>query len=396
MQNTRRAVLKGGAGLLTVGALAGCIGGGDDDSTPQEDTESPDGAHAYGAFFTLADWAQQVAGDQMEVVNPVPIGEMGHGWEPSGDFGAQLAESDAFVYLDTPEFRWAQDAAAALEEEDVDVVTIDALEGVDMLEWDGEHGHDHGDHSDHDDHDHEEDREHEHDDHGEDDHDHDHEGEDGHDDHDHEGEDGHDHGEDDHGEDDHDHEGEEGHDDHDHGDYDPHVWVDPVAAQTCVDTIAAGFAEADPDNEDAYYENAETYKEELQALHERFESELTDRAHDTLVLAGHNSFEYLAVRYGFDIHSPQGVSPQDTPSQNEIIETIELVNELGISHVAYDYFDSDNLAQTIVDDSDAEETVTMSPAEGTTEEWNDNEWGYIEQMEEINLPAVKAALGIEE
>ena len=358
MNSTRRGLLKA-SGVVTAGVLAGCIG--EDGSEPAAqgngDTDSPDGDGGYAAFFTLYDWTQNVAGEHMDIINPVPTGEIGHGWEPTADLQTQMAESEIFIYLDSPEFRWAQDAVESIESEGTDVVTVNALEGIDLLEFDG-HDHDHGHDDDHDDHHHDDDHDDDHDDH---------------------------HHDDDHDDHDHDH-------DHEHGDYDPHVWVDPVLAQTCVDNIADGLAEADPDNADDYYDNAEAYKNELQDLHEQFESALADTHIDTLVLAGHDSFQYLAERYGFEIHSPQGVSPQDEATTSDIIDSIELVNELGISHVTYDYFESDNLAQQIVAESDAEEVATLTPAEGSTPEWNDDGWGYIEQMEEINLPTLEAAL----
>lgn len=342
MQTNRRAFLAGAAGLATAGGVAGCLGGSAGD---RAGSGSPDGPHVYAAFFTLADWTRQVAGDELDVVNPVPVGDIGHGWEPPADLGARLADAEAFVYPDLGEFRWAQDAAASMREEDVDIELVDVTEGMDLREWDADHGH-----------------------------------EDGHDDHDH-GDGGHD----DHGE--HEDESQDG------GPVDPHIWVDPGRAREAVGTIADGLAAADPDGADAYADNAAAYDAELRELHETYEAELADRTHDVLVVAGHDSFQYMADRYGFETHSPQGVSPQDEPSQDEIVATIELVDDRGITHVAYDRFESDRLARTIVTDSNAEEAVAMSAAAGTTTEWNDRGWGYLDQMKEINLPALKAALG---
>ena len=354
MNHTRRAVLQG-SGVLTAGLLAGCIGDGTEDDNASGNTEAtaPDGRGGFAAFFTLADWAQQIAGEEMEIVDPVPAGELGHGWEPTADLQTQIAESDVFIYLDNPEWRWAQEAAESIDGEDTETVLINALEGVDMLEFGAEHGHEE-----------------------EDDH------------HDEEEDDHHDEEEDDH---------QDEEDDHDHdGELDPHVWVDPVRAQTCVDNIAEGLARADPDNEGVYLDNAEAYKSELQELHERLESLLADRQTDTIVFGGHNSFGYLADRYGFSVHSPQGVSPQDEPTSSDIIDTIELVNEEGISHIAYGYFESDRLAEQIVAESDATETVAMTTAAGSTPEWNEDGWGYIDQMEAINFPALEATLNSNE
>jgi zinc transport system substrate-binding protein len=339
----RRSVLKRGAGLVAAGAaasLAGCSGAADGE------TAGFDGG--YAAFFTLNDWANEVAGDRASFENPVEVGRLGHGWTPDGTLAADVASTDAFVYLDNPEFAWAQDLAATLEADYDSVAVIDALADVedDLLDWD----HSHGDEG---------------------------------------GEDGHEADS---------HDDEENHDDegnHDGRQHDPHVWVDPVFASTMVETIATGLGEADPDNAEAYADNADAYAAELDEVDAAFGSIAADADRDVAVIAGHNSFQYLEARYGFRLHSPVGVSPQNEPSQSEIADTIELVNEAGIDTILYDRFESTTLAETIVDNSDATETTAVSPAGGTTAEWNEAGYGYLEQMTEVNVPAFERAFGVQ-
>ncbi|PSQ54921.1 ABC transporter substrate-binding protein [Halobacteriales archaeon SW_8_68_21] len=338
MTHSRRSVLRRGAGLAVAGAaasLAGCTDGTDGGS------EGFDAG--YAAFFTLNDWANRIAGDAATFEDPVDVGRLGHGWTPDGTLAADVAATDAFVYLDSPEFSWAQDLAATLEADYDSVAVIDALDRVegDLLDW----NHSHEGEDDHDDHDGEES----------------HEGEEG-------GHDGEKGGHDGEGS----HDGEEG--GHDERRYDPHVWVDPVLAADMVETIATGLGEADPNNADAYADNAAAYADELGA-------------------AGHNSFQYLEERYGFRLHSPVGVSPQNEPTQTEIADTIDLVDAEGMDVVLYDRFQSPRLAESIVENSDATEAVPVTPAGGTTREWNDAGYGYLEQMTEINVPAFERAFG---
>ncbi|ELZ39523.1 metal ABC transporter substrate-binding protein [Halorubrum tebenquichense] len=352
MTHSRRSVLRRGAGLAGAGAaasLAGCSGGGTDGDAGGFDA-------GYAAFFTLNDWANEVAGDAATFEDPVDVGRLGHGWTPDGTLAADVAATDAFVYLDSPEFSWAQDLAATLEADYDSVAVIDALADVegDLLDWD-----------------------------------HSHEGEDESGDHEDGHEDG-DHGSGGHDGEDHDGGGEGGHDEQR---YDPHVWVDPLLAAEMVDTIAAGLGEADPENADAYADNAAAYAEELDAVDAAFESIAEDAARDVAVLAGHNSFQYLEARYGFRLHSPVGVSPQNEPTQTEIADTIDLVDSEGIDVVLYDQFQSPRLAESIVENSDATEAVPVTPAGGTTREWNDAGYGYLEQLTEINVPAFERAFG---
>ncbi|MUW13995.1 zinc ABC transporter substrate-binding protein [Halorubrum sp. CBA1125] len=362
MNHTRRSLLRGGAGLFGAGAattLAGCSGNadGDADGGTGGAGESGEFDEGYAAFFTLNDWANEIAGDRASFQDPVEVGQLGHGWEPDGNLAADVAATDAFVYLDTPEFSWAQDLAATLRADYDAVAVIDGLAEVEdeLIAWDHSHadgetegGHANGD--------------------GGGDH------EDGGGDHESEG---------------HDH--ENGGHDEDREQYDPHVWVDPVLSAEIVDTIATGLAEADPDNADAYADNADAYAAELEAIDAAFASIAETAARDVAVLAGHNSFQYLEDRYGFRLHSPVGVSPQNEPSQTEIADTIALVDEQGIDVVLYDRFESPRLAETIVENSDATETMAVSPAGGTTREWNEAGYGYLDQMTEINVPAFERA-----
>lgn len=327
MGRTRREVLSGTAGALATGAFAGCTGRLQE--IAGEETLEDGG---YAAFFTLFDFARHVGGETFAFENPVPVGTMGHRYEPGPDLATEVASHQAFVYLDVEGFQqWALDAAEAIERDHPSVQLIDALEGIELREYDNENAHT----------------------------------------------------------DDHD-------DDTDDrlGDFDPHYWTDPVLAAESVENVIAGLQEADPENEDVYAENGEAYLDRLDELNRTFETGLADRDHDVVVVAAHDSYQYLAERYGLRIHSPQGVSPHAQPSQEEISETIELIDRNGIDVVLADHFESADLANTIVRDSNASEVRRISPAEGTTVEWNERGWGYIEQMERINLPALQAAVGI--
>lgn len=390
MNVTRRSVLKA-SGVSIAAGLAGCVGDPRDDAADEAGGTSL--STGYAAFFALSDWVETVAGDEVAVDSAVSVGEAGHGWEPPSDLPLDVADSDLFIYLDSPEFSWAQNIAAQVEDEGVTVVDVmNAIDSDHLLDWDHDHnhGHDHGHGDEHGD-------DHEHDDGHEDDHGEDHEHDDGHgddhgDDHEHD---------DDHG-DDHEH-GDDHGDDHDDGHtefHDPHVWVDPVHAQDMVAYIAEELGALDPDNADYYQNNAEEYIDQLEAVDLQLQELIEEAEHDVAVFAGHDSFRYLEERYGFTLHSPQGVSPDAEPSQDEIAETIELVEDNDIEIILYDTFETaDNspppLAQRILDSTPATEARPLSPAEGTTAEWQQDGWGWVDQMEELNIPSLRAALGAE-
>jgi len=444
---TRRELLRVGGGSLAVGGVAGCLDRTDANS---------DGLVVHTSFFTLYDFTRNVAGDQLSVSTPVPAEQHGHGWEPSTNLLPEIVDGDAFVYLDADGFQpWAEAAAAEIEANYDDVQLINVLEDIDLVEYESDH-HDEYDHNPSDgygsvaelelvdaqsrqvvaqfhfghwhgavptlgvddtrrieprfidsenaviplegdeyrieanvddsdilsaDVD---------------------------------------------GEtitltpnsvgetpvtielwvddeqvfaaepatvsvDDEPDPGPEP----DHGLVDVKFFSDPVLAQQGVRTIRDGLIELDDAHESTYRENAADYIEQLDALHEQFRAELADRDRQQVLLASHDSFSYLGRRYGFEIETPVGLSPNDEPSTRDIAAAVDFVDDHEISHVLWDYFDGDETAEAIVAEAEtATETAMVSAAESSLDDWNADGYGdYIGQMREINLPAFKAALG---
>ena len=329
---TRRELLATGAGTLAVG-VAGCLdgvsGGGDGGTT------------AETSFFVLGDFAAAVAGDAADANTLVPVGQHGHGWEPSGQLQRDVLTADAFVYMGEGFQPWADDIVANVESDGEDVEVVAAWRDVDLLPTDG--GHD----------EHDDDEEH----------------------------------------DDEEHDG--GDDEHEHEDVDPHFWLDPTRAATAVETVADGFAAVDPDNEATYADNAAAYRERLLALDDEFETALSSASRDTVLVAGHNSFQYVGRRYGFEVHALTGLSPDESPSQQDIGEAQAVVDEHGIDHVLAPVFESDRAAELLVEDTDASEVLPITPIPGRTEAWANEGWGYVEVQENVNLPTLRTALGAE-
>ena len=467
MEPTRRQVLSVGAGGATA-ALAGCL-----DTLGLVSGEEFDG---YTAFFSLWDWTQTVAGDDLEFENPVGTGEMGHGWSPDGDIVPRIADTDLFIYLDTVEFQWALRAAETLERDHADdVILVNALEGLGPrllpfdtggrpepardrtfdreelafgefeiwdLRTDVQQGWWHVTDTD-----------------------------------------AHWHGSPPDvavgdevpvgivlyhvndeslaaplGEDeqfrvdariadgdtgaleivpDGDrillrgestgearlvfefYEGdelvydtaadptpvsvvEEYDDSPDPDSFDPHAWVDPVLAAEMVGTIADALAEYNPDNADTYRQNAAAYREDLAAIDEQFEQLVADAELDVAVFAGHDSYRYIEHRYEFELVTPTGVSPNEAASLDDISGLVEVIEDNGIDTVLYDPFeaaqpgeDLPRLVEAIFENSQAGNAEPLTPVEGVTEEWAENGWGWVEQMEEINLPSLERALNPE-
>lgn len=458
MNPTRRNFLQAGAGAAAATTLAGCL----DVFGLADDEIDADG---YAAFFAIHDWAQQVGGDALSFENPVGTGRMGHGWSPDADLTPQVASTDAFIYLDTEEFSWAQNLATNLERDYDDIAVIDLLEGLEPylipFDYDGS------------------DRM------PEPDHDVEIQPEDiafdefdiwdlrsqnqlgyWHVEHWHGGlpdllvgssvpvgivlRDTDDRivplGEDSAyqvdarvtgGDSDiidivsegnvvefqgkalgeaeiafefyrgdellYETEGEltsievvdELTDDGEF--YDPHTWVDPIIVQEMVDRLADEMAALDPENEATFRENAAELNERVQGVHEQLESVIESAELDIAILAAHDSFQYVERRYDFELQTPTGISPDAQASRGDILGLIETIDENGIDTILYDPFEASTgeypqIVDNILEESSAEHAEPLTPTEGTTEAWAENDWGWVEQFEEINIPSLEQAL----
>lgn len=184
--------------------------------------------------------------------------------------------------------------------------------------------------------------------------------------------------------------------------HDPHVWVDPVHAQSIVELIATELGEVFPDHAETFAENAEAFTKELRSVDEQFQdlaeaADLTDA-----VLVAHDAFQYLEDRYGFTLHTPVGVTPDAAESIEDIAELAGVIEEHDIDTILFDPFEAPDPdtdipqgAQVLLDETGAEEALPLSATEGTTSEWQSAGYGWVEQMEKINLPALRQALRAE-
>ncbi len=321
---SRRATLAGVGGAAF--GLAGCLG---DDPQGGSNGGNPNGGGSTGdtdddrptVFATMPavwDFVRQVAGDYIEAIDLVPVGEHGHDWNPEPGTVQELDGAVGFVYL--REFSsWQDDAAAQLADDD-GVVVIEASEGIEFFDSPVEEN-------------------------------------------------------------------------------DEHWWLDPVECQTGVDNVADGLAEIDPDHAEEYAANAAAFNEELQALHEDFEAIVERGELNQIVVGTHDSFQWWNRRYGIEVYSPVGTSPDDAASPGDVQEIEELIADFGIEHVLYDVGEPGTLAQSLADETEAT-VLPLSPVEtqidGVPPIGGDlvmePDWGYVDHFREINLPSLETAL----
>lgn len=175
----------------------------------------------------------------------------------------------------------------------------------------------------------------------------------------------------------------------DHEGEDPHIWLDPVLAQDQVRQIEETLIEIDPDNEAYYSENAQTFIDELQALHEDYEEAFENAENRTFVVQ-HQAFGYIAARYNLEQVSIGGLSTEIEPSPSRIAEINNLVNEINAPVIYYQQGANSSIAQTVANETDTE-TAVLHDLETLSDELRENDLGYIEAMRE-NLDALKLSI----
>ncbi len=149
---------------------------------------------------------------------------------------------------------------------------------------------------------------------------------------------------------------EEEDDEHDHGPLDPHFWFDPIRVKRAVNDIAARLSVMDPDSGDFYRANAEAYKSELDELHIWIQEQVaTIPADRRLLVTSHDSFQYFATTYEFEVVAAvfSGGTTEREPSAQEIAKLIDEIDEAGAPAVFTETSVSDTLAARIADEAGA-------------------------------------------
>ncbi|GEM01267.1 zinc transport system substrate-binding protein [Halolactibacillus halophilus] len=364
-----------------------------DEGTSEENTEQ---LNVMTTIYPLQFFAGEIGGDYVKATSILPSGSDAHSYEPTSKEMIGVAEADLFIYNEAQAESYAVSIEEALSDEEV--AFLEASTGLDMITYLHDHSHTETDHEEDththeiDDHDHEaDDHDHEADDHDHEADDHDHEADDHDheaDDHDHEADD-HDHEADDHEADDHEHEA----DDHDHGsDYDTHVWLSPQLSMELSENILEELIRLMPEQESYFRANYDTLVEELTALDASFK-EVLDEVPNKTILVTHAAYNYWARDYGIEQLAVTGLSPSNEPSQQQLIQLIDLVEDRAIDTILFEQNISSKVSEVIRDEAGLETKELHNLSTLRTEDIEADE-DYFSLMER-NLDVLKDVLSNE-
>jgi len=281
--------------LVVIGGacLHGCAKGeGDTDagavtSLAAVDLASGEKLKVVATTSLVADVVGAVGGDQVDLTRLMPLGADPHTFEPTPQDAAAISEAHV-VFINGVGLEAFMDRLLANAGGDVPVVPVS--EGVQLLAFAGDHGHDE----------------------------------------------------------------EEGGAADDHGEDDPHTWFDPANVQVWVDNIENALISLDPAHAAEYGENARVYRAELDALDAWIREQVANIPQERRELVtDHSVFTYFAHAYGFEQIGviTVGSSTLSEPSAQELAALQETIAEHGVPAVFVSTTVNPRLAEQVAHDT---------------------------------------------
>lgn len=164
---------------------------------------------------------------------------------------------------------------------------------------------------------------------------------------------------------------------------DPHIWLNPVYAKIQVQNIADAFSKHDPENQQYYQSNADSYIQELALLDSQIRNDLSNCGSN--FIAFHDAFSYFADEY--NLHQHTIIS--STNSHGEATaKTLENVISTAKEHDIKIIFSEDTVdtrPSEIIANEIGGKVLVLSPLEVSSDR------NYIEKMIE-NLENLKEVL----
>lgn len=134
--------------------------------------------------------------------------------------------------------------------------------------------------------------------------------------------------------------------------YDPHTWMDPNNVIIWTQNIEGALSKADPDHEDAFHHSAENYRDQLQALDEWIQSQITPLL-PLKVVTDHKVFGYFARRYGIEQVGAiiPGYSAMAQPSAQEVAQLEDAIQQMGVKAILVGNTVNPSLAKRVAEDT---------------------------------------------
>jgi len=281
-------------------------------------------------IFPSYDFAKQIGKDKANVKMLLPPGSESHSYEPSMKDIIAIRQCDLFIYVGGVSDSWVD---AILDSFDKKPRTLKLMDCVEAREEEVVEGMEHEDDGDDDD----------------------------------------------------------GHSENDL-EYDEHVWTSLKNAADIVDAICKEMSDADPENADAYGENAASYKKEILDLESRFAGYVSSKENIIMIFGDRFPFLYFAKDYGIEYYAAfQGCSTDTEPKTKTVAFLQDKVRSSGVGTVFYIEFSNHKIADSIAEHTGAK-TALFHSCHNVSYEQISAGTTYVSLMEE-NLETLKRAFG---
>lgn len=183
----------------------------------------------------------------------------------------------------------------------------------------------------------------------------------------------------------HENHNEESHHDHNHS-VNSHIWMSPENAKIQVKNIAESLKSFYPQYKDTIEENEKNYINRLTVLNEEL-TEKTKAIKNENIITFHESYDYLASEYGFNVIATVESHEGGEPSAKGLAELIDIIEEHNVN-VLFTEPDYKGSSATILSSETGAEICTLNPVirgEETLTAYED----IMRENIEIILKAVK-------
>lgn len=189
-------------------------------------------------------------------------------------------------------------------------------------------------------------------------------------------------------------ENEHEHDEHhggscSHSQFDPHFWFDVENMKDAAEIIAYEFIRLEPKNKELYIDNKKKYIMMLDKLDSQYKEKLKTCTLNTII-TNHNAFSYLSDKYGFNVSSLKGLSPDSEPSPKDVIRIIDAIEKLQAPIIFFEDFSSNKSMQELASRANIK-IDSLHPLGNTTKKDTEQNLTYEDIMLQ-NLNKINEAL----
>ncbi|MDU4848239.1 metal ABC transporter solute-binding protein, Zn/Mn family [Clostridium sp.] len=260
--------------------IIGCGQSNDKNAVKNEETKPS----ITVSIFPLKEFAEEIAGDKVDINCLVPNNMEPHDYEPKTKDFEKLINSDAFIYNGLGLEEWVEKVNEVIKNEDVPIV--DSSKNVDSITIEDEN--------------HEEE---------------------------------------------HNHDNEEEHD-HEHGAIDPHSWLSLKEAQVQSEAIKDTLIEIDPENKAYYEQNYNEFKQKLDDLYNKYNEKFQTLQNKNFI-TGHAAFGYLCRDFGLEQKSVENVFGEGEPTPKQLENLVNFCKENNITTIFSESLASPKVSETL-------------------------------------------------